>query len=215
MGFKETGFTPEGIINYLALLGWSGETDKELYSLKDLLIYFNSSNINKSGARFDYKKALWINHLHLKRFEAKKILELSDNSKKTLTNIYNDSQIEEMIDLIKERLNTAKDIDKELSVFYRQPKEFDRAAIEKINREIIFKILNFCKLNDDIILNSTSFKENLMKFGADENISFGYIMKTLRLALVGSLSGPDLFKIIDFIGAEEALQRINNLLNKI
>ena len=215
LGFKESGFAPEGIINYLALLGWSGETDKELYSLKDLLIYFNSSNINKSGARFDYKKALWINHLHLKRFEAKKILELSDNSKKALTNIYNDSQIEEMIDLIKERLNTAKDIDKELSVFYRQPKEFDSAAIEKINRETIFKILNFCKLNDDMILNSTSFKENLMKFGADENISFGYIMKTLRLALVGSLSGPDLFKIIDFIGAEEALQRINNLLNKI
>ncbi|MEK9756339.1 MAG: glutamate--tRNA ligase [Bacteroidota bacterium] len=214
-GFKESGFTPEGLINYLALLGWSGEKNKELYSLEDLIKYFNSSNINKSGARFDYKKALWVNHLHLKNFEANKILGLSDNSKSSLSKIYNPSQIEEMVNLIKERLNTVKDIDKELSVFYRQPKEVDAIAVEKINRETMFKILTFCKLNQDLILRSTSFKENLMKFGADENISFGHIMKTLRLALVGSLSGPDLFKIIDYIGAEEALQRINNLLNKI
>lgn len=215
MGFKEFGFTPEGLINYLALLGWSGEGDKEIYSLENLIKDFNSSSINKSGARFDFKKALWTNHLHLKSFEAKKILELSFDSKTALLNLYNLSQIEEMVDLIKERLNTLKDIDKELSVFFRHPKEFDPVDIEKINREIIFKILNFCKLNKEMVLSSISFKEDLMKFASDENISFGNIMKTLRLALVGSLSGPDLFKIIDFIGAEETLQRINNLLNKI
>ena len=89
------------------------------------------------------------------------------------------------------------------------------SAIEKINREVIFSVLNFCKLKSELINSPFELKNELMKFGAENDISFGNIMKTLRLSLVGSLSGPDLFKIIDFIGPEETLQRIENLINKI
>ena len=128
---------------------------------------------------------------------------------------YSEPEAIEIIELVKERLNTTKDIDKELSVFIKQPKEIDVSAIEKINREVIFSVLNFCKLNNEFINSSSKLKNELMKFGAENDISFGNIMKTLRLSLVGSLSGPDLFKIIDFIGPEETLQRIENLINKI
>ena len=128
---------------------------------------------------------------------------------------YSEPEAIEIIELVKERLNTTKDIDKELSVFIKQPKEIDVSAIEKINREVIFSVLNFCKLNNEFINSSSELKNELMKFGAENDISFGNIMKTLRLSLVGSLSGPDLFKIIDFIGPEETLQRIENLINKI
>ena len=128
---------------------------------------------------------------------------------------YSETEAIEIIGLVKERLNTTKDIDKELSVFIKQPKEIDVSAIEKINREVIFSVLNFCKLNNEFIYSSSELKNELMKFGAENDISFGNIMKTLTLSLVGSLSGPDLFKIIDFIGPEETLQRIENLINKI
>ena len=128
---------------------------------------------------------------------------------------YSEPEAIEIIELVKERLNITKDIDKELSVFIKQPKEIDVSAIEKINREVIFSVLNFCKLNNEFINSSSELKNELMKFGAENDISFGNIMKTLRLSLVGSLSGPDLFKIIDFIGPEETLQRIENLINKI
>ena len=128
---------------------------------------------------------------------------------------YSEPEAIEIIELVKERLNTTKDIDKELSVFIKQPKEIDVSAIEKINREVIFNVLNFCKLNNEFIKSSSELKNELMKFGAENDISFGNIMKTLRLSLVGSLSGPDLFKIIDSIGPEETLQRIENLIKKI
>ena len=214
-GFKEHGFIPEGLNNYLAHLGWSNKEDKENYKMEELIEAFNYEEINKSGARFDFKKALWINHLQLKDLDSKRILDLSEQTKNLMIEKYNEHEAIEIIELIKERLNTTKDIDKELSVFVRQPKEIDVSAIEKINREVIFSVLNFCKLNGELVNNPLELKNELMKFGAENNISLGNIMKTLRLSLVGSLSGPDLFKIISFIGPDETLHRIENLINKI
>ena len=214
-GFKEAGFSPEGLINYLALLGWSNSSEKEKYSLQELIDEFTDKEINKSGARFDYKKALWINHLHLKDFAADKLLSLSEGACAQLKKKYTREQSEEIIDLIKERLNVTLDINKELSVFLRQPKEYDPGVIEKITREIIFDVLNFCKLKESLISKRKALQEALMVFGSEKGISFGNIMKSLRLCLVGNLSGPDLFKIIEIIGPEEALNRIESLTNKI
>ena len=214
-GFKEAGVSPEGLVNYLALLGWSNSSDREKYSLEELVKDFNDGGINKSGARFDYKKALWINHLHMKDFSAEKLLSLSDESSNRLKEKYTLEQSEEIIDLIKERLNTALDINKELKVFLGQPKEYDLAVIKKITREVVFDVLNFCKLKESRMSEPSALKEELMAFGSKNEISFGNIMKTLRLCLVGSLSGPDLFKIIEIIGPEETLNRIESLTNKI
>lgn len=214
-GFKEAGFTSEGLVNYLALLGWNNSSDREKYSLLELIDEFNGSEINKSGARFDYKKALWINHLHIKDFLPEKVLALSEKASTQLGKKYSTERAEEIINLIKERLNTSLDIDKELAVFIGQPKEYDSSVIEKINREIIFDVLNFCKLSEALISNPKALKDQLMSFGSEKGISFGNIMKSLRLCLVGSLSGPDLFKIIEIIGPEETLHRIESLTNKI
>ena len=215
MGFKEAGVSPEGLVNYLALLGWSNSSDREKYSLEELVRDFNDGDINKSGARFDYKKALWVNHLHMKDFSAEKLLSLSDESSNRLKEKYTLEQSEEIIDLIKERLNTALDINKELKVFLGQPKEYDLAVIKKITREVVFDILNFCKLSKPLMSDPKALKEKLMGFASKNGISFGNIMKSLRLCLVGSLTGPDLFKIIKIIGPEETLNRIESLTNKI
>jgi len=214
-GFKEAGVSPEGLVNYLALLGWSNSSDREKYALEELVKDFNDGGINKSGARFDYKKALWINHLHMKDFSAEKLLSLSDESSNRLKEKYTLEQSEEIIDLIKERLNTALDINKELKVFLGQPKEYDLAVIKKITREVVFDILNFCKLSKPLMSDPKALKEKLMGFASKNGISFGNIMKSLRLCLVGSLTGPDLFKIIKIIGPEETLNRIESLTNKI
>ena len=214
-GFKESGFSPEGLVNYLALLGWSNSSDREKYTLDELVQEFNDGDINKSGARFDYKKALWINHLHMKGFSAEKILSLSEEYSLQLNEKYTTEKSAEVIELVKERLNTFQDLGRELAVFLRQPKEYDLAVVEKIGRETAFDILNFCKLKESIMSNPKVLKKELMDFGSKNEISFGNIMKTLRLCLVGNLSGPDLFKIIEIIGPEEALHRIESLTNKI
>ena len=214
-GFKESGYTPEGILNYLALLGWKGEGDVEKYSLDELVKKFDSKKINKSGARFDIKKAVWINHLHLQDFSSKKILTLCEQPNILLEKKYSTDVCEKIIDLIKERLNTLLDVEKEVFVFVSQPKTYDQKVIEKITRNTIYNILNFCKLKEELILEPLLLKEGLMSFGSENEISFGNIMKTLRLCLVGNLSGPDLFKIIKIIGPEETLHRIESLINKI
>ena len=214
-GFKELGYTPEGLINYLSLLGWRGKDENEKYTLGELVECFDSTYINKSGARFDIKKALWINHLHLKDFSSKKILSLSDQAKYLLERKYDINVCEEIIDLIKERLNTMLDVEKEVFVFVSQPKSYNADVIKKITRNTIYDILNFCKLNKELISAPSSLKESLMSFGSENQISFGNIMKTLRLCIVGSLSGPDLFKIIEIIGHDEMLHRIESLINKI
>tara|TARA_B100000575_G_scaffold282459_1_gene274157 strand:- start:300 stop:1748 length:1449 start_codon:yes stop_codon:yes gene_type:complete len=214
-GFKESGYTSEGILNYLALLGWKGNDENEKYSLDELVKKFDSKNINKSGARFDIKKAVWINHLHLRDFSSKKILSLCKQARILLEKRYTNEVCEQIIDLIKERLNTLLDVEKEVMVFVGQPKSYDQKAVEKITRNTMFNILNFCKLKRKLISEPSLLKDSLMSFGSEKEISFGNIMKTLRLCIVGSLSGPDLFKIIDIIGAEETLHRIESLINKI
>ena len=88
-------------------------------------------------------------------------------------------------------------------------------TVEKIGRETVFDVLNFCKLKESRMSEPSALKEELMAFGSKNEISFGNIMKTLRLCLVGNLSGPDLFKIIALIGSEETLNRIESLTNKI
>ena len=209
-GFKEQGFLPEGLINYLALLGWSNESDKEKYTLKELVTGFNSNRIQKSGARFDIKKATWINHLHIQDCSPKKIIELCEGQTAKAFSRFG-KKLEEIIALIKERLNLLSDIQKEIGVFMHEPSDYDQKVLQKLNQPEALIILNFCKLHVGSSEEGSVIKEGLFKSSAENKISFGQTMKTLRLALAGSLKGPDLFKMIEIIGAEETIKRINKL----
>ena len=209
-GFKEQGFLPEGLINYLALLGWSNESDKEKYTLKELVAGFDSNRIQKSGARFDIKKATWINHLHIQDCSPKKIIDLCEGQTATAFSRFG-KKLEEIIDLIKERLNLLSDIQKEIGVFMHEPSDYDQKVLQKLNQPEALIILNFCKLHVGSSEEGSVIKEGLFKSSAENKISFGQTMKTLRLALAGSLKGPDLFKMIEIIGAEETIKRINKL----
>ena len=209
-GFKEQGFLPEGLINYLALLGWSNESDKEKYTLKELVAGFDSNRIQKSGARFDIKKATWINHLHIQDCSPKKIIELCEGQTKKAFSRFG-KKLEEIIALIKERLNLLSDIQKEIGVFMHEPSDYDQKVLQKLNQPETLIILNFCKLHVGSSEDGYLIKESLFNSSAENKISFGQTMKTLRLALAGSLKGPDLFKMIEIIGAEETIKRINKL----
>jgi len=210
-GFKERGFLPEGLINYLALLGWSNESDKEKYTLKELVKGFESRGIQKSGARFDIQKATWINHLHLQDCSPKKIIGIEKAWVKSLASMYEEKKVEEIIALIKERLNLLSDIQKEAKVFLGAPSNYDQKTLENLNRVEVMVVLNFCKLHIGSSEEGSVIKEGLFGASAKNKINFGQTMKTLRLALVGSLKGPDLFKTIEIIGADEAIKRINKL----
>ena len=211
VGFKEHGFLPEGLINYLALLGWSNESDKEMYTLEELIVGFDSSRIQKSGARFDIQKATWINHLHLQGSSSKKIITTAKDWTENLSSLFSEKKLEEIITLIKDRLNLLSDIQSESNVFMRGPSNYDQKTLQKLNKEQALVVLNFCKLHVSSSADGSAIKDGLFEASSKHKISFGQIMKTLRLALVGALKGPDLFKTIDIIGADEAIKRIDKL----
>jgi glutamyl-tRNA synthetase len=211
VGFKEYGFLPEGLINYLALLGWSNDNDKEKYTLEELVSVFDSNRIQKSGARFDIKKATWINHLHIQECSTKKIIEAAEDKTIELSSFFGEEKLIEIISLIKGRLSLLSDLQKETEVFLRPPLNYDTKALEKLNKEEALVVLNFCKLQASESKDSSAIKEGVFGASTKNKIGFGQTMKTLRLALVGSLKGPDLFKIIEIIGADETIKRINNL----
>jgi len=210
-GFKEHGFLPEGLINYLALLGWSNESDKEKYTLDELVSAFESSRIQKSGARFDIKKAAWVNHLHIQDCSPKKITEIAGDQILDLTAMFGEKKAEEIVSLIKERLSLVSDIKKETEMFLSPPSGYEEKTLHKLNKEEALLVLNFCTLEIESSKTGLEIKEGIFNASAKNNISFGQTMKTLRLALVGALKGPDLFKTIEIIGLEEAIKRIDKL----
>ena len=211
VGFKEYGFLPEGLINYLALLGWGNESDKEKYSLEELVSVFDSAGIQKSGAQFDIKKATWINHLHIKEGSTKKIIKASGEKFDELVSLFGEEKSNQVISLVKERLNLIVDLQKEVDFFLNSPSSYDPKVLNKLNKEEALIVLKFCTLAVRVSKDSAAIKEGLFRESTKNKISFGQTMKTLRLAIVGALKGPDLFKIVEIIGTGEALKRINKL----
>ena len=210
-GFKELGFLPEGLTNYLALLGWSNNTDQEKYTLDELVSVFESSGIQKSGARFDIRKATWVNHLHIQDCSPKKIIDIAGDQILDLTSLYEEQKVEEIVSLIKERVSLVSDIKKETELFLSAPSGYEEKTLHKLNKEEALLVLNFCTLEIESFKTGLEIKEGVFNASAKNNVSFGQTMKTLRLALVGALKGPDLFKTIEIIGTEEAIKRIDKL----
>ena len=214
IGFKEIGFLPNSIINYLALLGWNDDTEKEIYSLKELETAFDFKKIQKSGAKFDYDKAKWINHNHLKNLSDESLLSLSKKSLKSLNSSYKKTEVLKIISLVKERLNLIPDLKKETLFFYNDP---DYSLLnEKFskNKDSI-KVLNDFKTVFSSINNLDDAKNQIINYGNENNLKLGYLMQLLRISIVGELSGPDLFSIIKIIGKSVTLKRIDNLMYKL
>ena len=210
-GFKEIGFLPESLMNYISLLGWNPGTEKEILNLKDIIDTFDISMIQKSGGKFDFEKAKWINHKHLAISDAKSILKrfpeffnskISQRPIKLLSQIY---------ELVRDRLFLLKDFEKEAIMFFHDPIEYDLITLNKLGKDNTERILNlFVKLikSDTPI---EQWKEIAFSWKKSEKISVGIIMQSLRIAIVGKLNGPDIFKICSMIKKEVLLKRVEKL----
>jgi glutamyl-tRNA synthetase len=214
IGFKEKGFLSNGLMNYLALLGWSSGSEKEIFNLKELERKFNSDKIQKGGARFDYVKARWINHNHIQLLSTKQILNFEKDKTKKLIEKYSIRKTEKIIDLIKERLFLMVDIEKETTLFIDDPlikKEVLGLLDMKHSILILLKIEELLESEKTI----NHFKSIIFDWSKKESIKIGLLMQTLRIALVGKLTGPDIFSIINIIGKDVALRRIKKLIENL
>lgn len=213
-GYREDGYFPEAVINFLAFLGWNPGTEQELFSLEELVEAFDLERVNKAGARFDPEKTKWYNHQYMQLQSDAHLAELFQRSRPELTSI-DLGYIELVVAQIKERATFVNDFWELSSYFFIAPESYDEKAYGKAYKddtpEFMKTLMTVIKSINDFTVENT--QTTIKGWITDSGIGFGKVMMPLRVALVGSLQGPDLFDIMYLIGKNETLKRIENTLN--
>ena len=202
--YIKKGYLKESVINYLSLLGWHGSGDRELYSIDELVDEFSIERIQKSGAIFDVKKLNWMNNYYIKKLTSKEILDLSQKF------IPKELQVnQEMINLIYEKLERLVDIPDELDFLFNYKLENDECyqiCKKEESQKIIAILLSLIKKQEN--LNSENFKKLVMMIQDDTKIKGKNFWMPIRLAITGQMHGPDIGSIVEILGRDEVIRRI-------
>ena len=212
-GYREFGYLPVSVVNFLSLLGWNPGNEKEIFCLSELINEFDFKGLNKSGARFDPEKNKWFNHCHIQKTENNIFESMIIEKFKEAHKTYNNQQTNKIIGLVKPRLETLDDLSKVCGFFYVDPVVFSEKSLKKFkntNSDEILKSLAMLLENKE---DQENLKEHLKALSKEKDWGFGKILGLLRLSIVGDLSGPDLFEIISLIGKETCIKRILSLIS--
>lgn len=207
-GYKEHGFLPESVVNFLSLLGWNPGTEKELFNMNELIESFSLEGLNKSGARFDPEKNNWFNHGHIQKAENSLIVNLLKKEFSQDLSDQTDEMLDRIAELIKPRLNSLNDISDVSGFFFRSPKNYTEKHIKKLKKANYSEILRGIAGLIDSAENLLELKPRLELLVNQKEWSFGKVMGLFRLSIVGELTGPDLFQLISLLGKETSLKRI-------
>ena len=212
-GYREKGFFPEAVINFLALLGWNDGTDKELFSLEELVESFDLNRVHKSGAKFDPEKNKWFNHQYLikqnnedlaKSFSPILVEKGVDVSKYDVTRI---------VSLIKERAHFVSEFWDLTDFFFQAPTSYDEKASKNWKEEtpaLMQELISTLEYIDGF--DSANIEAIVKDWLTKNEIGMGKVMQPFRLSLVGALKGPHLFDIVEIIGKEETISRIQKAI---
>ncbi len=207
MGYREEGYIPEAFINMLAFLGWNPGTEQELFSLSGLIEAFSLERVGKGGARFDPDKAKWFNEQYL-RTTADDVLA-GQLAQQIDTNL-STSQLSTICGLMKERVSFVQDIATSGKYFFEAPTAYDAKMVKKKWKEhsptIVKELRERFAATD---FTAEALEATFKAYIEEKEIGFGAGMLPLRLVITGVGGGPSLFAIMEVIGKEEALRRID------
>ena len=218
-GFKEAGFLPEALNNYMASLGWAAENGKEIMSMSELIKTFRLESVVSAAANFDFGRLKWVNQKHLTQMSndalAEKIVKISPE-----TNHVEKGRLILAIDLVKERAETLLDFWRLMKYLFCAPEIFEEKAIVKLSGKSKAILEQGEKIacaseNTSMLNEGEGFIDACLGWCTENNIKTGQLMMTFRIAFVGGLHGIDLKKIVSFIGLKETcarLKRLNKLL---
>ncbi|MFH0896317.1 MAG: glutamate--tRNA ligase [Bacteroidota bacterium] len=216
-GYRESGYEPEGVINMLALLGWNPGTEQEFLSMEELIKQFSLEHISKAGAKFDLDKAKWFNQHYLRQkpkeiLVAQCILQLKQKGVDA-----SESLVEKACEMVTERMVFAGDFWEQSKIFFVDPEEYDATALQKKwkpeSNALLKEASDLLSAENDF--SAVQLHNIIEKFCTDKNISMGGVMIPLRIAMVGTTAGPDLCQLMEIVGKENVLRRINTALEKI
>ena len=213
-GYKEDGYFPEAMINFLALLGWNPGTEQEIFTLDELIASFDLEKVNKSGARFDPDKIKWFNHHYMQEQTDFKLAETFKNQRSELSLIDTDF-IALVIGLIKERATFVSDFWELSHYFFMSPTTYDKKAAKKAFKDDTPELMKTLIIVIESVSEFTveNLQTDIKGWIKSNEISFGKVMMPLRLSLVGALQGPDVFDIMFMIGKAETIKRLKTAIN--
>lgn len=211
-GYKEDGYFPEAMVNFLAFLGWNPGTEQELFSMEALIQAFDLKRVNKGGARFDPDKTKWFNHQYMQEQPDEQLAELFKDKHIELADI-DINYIAMVVGLIKERATFVSDFWDLSHFFFVAPQSYDEKASKKAFKEgtkaLMTELVNLINTLEDFTVEN--LQTTIKDWITSNEIGFGKVMMPLRLALVGALHGPEVFDIMYLIGKAETLKRIESM----
>lgn len=213
-GFREQGYFPEAVINFLALLGWNPGTEQEMFTLDELVEQFDITKCSKAGARFDYQKGIWFNHEYILRKSNEEISKLFapivagngiDESMERITKV---------VSMMKDRVSFVKELWPLCSFFFIPPTEYDEKTVRKRWKEnsaqVMGELAEVLGGIDDFSLENQ--EHIVMAWVESKGYKLGDVMNAFRLTLVGEGKGPGMFDISAFLGKEETLRRLRRAI---
>lgn len=231
-GYRESGYFPEAVINFLALLGWHNTGDQEIYSMDELIREFSLDRVSKAGAKFDYEKGKWFNHQYLLNKSGEELATLLQPTlKKHLDEAemgkYTQAELGAIIDLVKERVNFVPELWEQINYFYQAPEEYDEKSLQKRWKEDsprhmqeMIALLEGIKEEDWKTPQGTSaddakLNQTVMGWIHEKEYGVGLVMNAFRICLVGAARGPHIWAITDVLGKEETLRRVRVALDRL
>lgn len=213
-GYRESGYFPEAVVNFLALLGWNPGTEQELFSLDELVQAFDITKCSKSGAKFDYQKGIWFNHEYILRKSDEEIARLfapivaNNGVEETF------ERVQLVVSMMKDRVSFVKELWPLCSFFFIAPTEYDEKTVKKRWKEnSTQQMIELCEVLENIEDFSIEGQEAIVeKWIADKGYKMGDIMNAFRVALVGIGKGPGMFDISAFLGKEETIHRLKKAI---
>ena len=216
-GYREEGYYPEAVINFLALLGWHATGDQEMYTMQELIEQFSLERVSKSGAKFDYEKGKWFNHQYLQLKSNEELAEqfMPYLEAKELSG--DKATVAKVIGLTKDRVNFVSELWDQVNFFFVAPTEYDEKSLKKRWKEDsprhMTEMLALLEAHDD--WSAEGLDNLIMPWIAEKEYGVGIVMNAFRICLVGAARGPHIWNITDVLGKEETLARVRTALKKL
>ena len=213
-GYREAGYLPEAVINFLALLGWNPGNDQEILSMDDLIKLFSLEKCSKNGAKFDFEKGKWFNHKYIQNKSNEELTELflPILQKKGIS--ADPAKTAKIIGLVKDRISFVKELWAQTSYFFIAPESYEEKSVKKRWKEDTPERM---KELIEILENITDFASEdtekiVLGWITENNYHMGNVMNAFRLAVVGECKGPHMFDITTILGKEETIKRIKKAI---
>ncbi len=219
-GYRESGYLPEAVVNFLALLGWNPGDDTEVMTVDELISKFSFAHCSRSGAKFAFDKAKWFNHTYLQAMDDATLAQLFKpvlEAHGVNPADFSDEYIAAVVGLVKSRINFVGDLWDHARFFFAAPTEYDPKAVKKRwsaeMPAIMLQLVELLEKTPDF--GSKSLEPEVMAWIESNGYHMGNVMNAFRLAVVGECKGPHMFDITDLIGREETIERIRKGVERI